>query len=229
MAPDLRIVGEDVLFVHWPVDPAALEAVIPDGLSVDTYDSSGWVSALAHEVTAAGVDSLPLSPLPTFGEVEFRTYVTHNGEKGVHFFSCDTGQEPTSTLSKQFFSLPYHPASISFNRHDGQITVRSRRTTSPEARFDVQYRPSGGVSEAEAGSLAEFLLERHTYYAADDPDTLVAGTVQREPWQIGDVDARVRTNTLFEAIGLDSPTTEPVFHYSPRFESNLFDRERRPR
>jgi len=229
MAPDLRIVGEDVLFAHWPVDVTALEAIVPDGLSVDTYDGSGWVSALAHEVTAAGVDSLPLSPLPTFGEVEFRTYVTHDGNPGVHFFSCDTGQEPTSTLSNQLFSLPYYPASIEVRRHDGQITVRSRRKTESNARFDVQYRPTGDNAEAEAGSLAEFLVERHTYYAGADSDTLVVGTVERDPWQLTEVDATIRTNTLFESIGLDTPASAPTFHYSPGFESHLVGRERRPR
>lgn len=227
MAPALRVVGEDVLFAHWPVPVAQLTAIVPDSLAIDTYDGTGWVSVLAHEVTGAQLTGVPISLLPTFGEVEFRTYVTHEGEPGVHFFSCDTSQEPTSTISNRLSALPFYPASISVRRHDGEITLRSRRNTDSQARFDVRYTPTGATDTAAPDSLAAFLIERHTYFAVDDGELLI-GTVERDPWELSSVDASIKTNTLFEATNLEPPADDPVFHYSPRFESTLVDQERRP-
>jgi hypothetical protein len=48
----LTVVGRDTLFAHWPVAADALRPHLPDGLAVDTYDGSAWVSALALEVAA---------------------------------------------------------------------------------------------------------------------------------------------------------------------------------
>lgn len=42
MPPRFTVVGADVLFAHWRVDPAAVDAVIPDDLTVDTFDGSAW-------------------------------------------------------------------------------------------------------------------------------------------------------------------------------------------
>ncbi len=233
MAPTFRIVGEDVLFAHWPIDVAALEAVVPDPLTIDTFEGSGWISVLTHEVTEATLDALPVSPLPTFGEVEFRTYVRHEGDSGVYFFSCDTGQQLTSIVSDLVFALPYYPATVSFDRRNGQFIVRSRRKTSPQARFDVTYQPTGDASTAESGSLEEFLIERHTYFIEDDsdqadtaPGELVIGHVERDPWQIAPAEANIRVNTLFRSLDMEHPDERPRFHYSPRFESKLVDRER---
>lgn len=233
--PALRIVGTDVLFVHWPVPVADLRAVVPEPLEIDTFDGTGWVSVLVHEVTDAALDAVPVSPLPTFGEVEFRTYVAYGDDAGVYFFSCDTGQQLTAAVSDLVFTLPYYPATVSVDRHHGEIIVRSRRRTDPKVRFDVTYQPGTDASPAKSGSLAEFLVERHTYFtetepAGDDTDAteLIAGHVEREPWRLASTEATVRVNSLFQSIGLDDPDATPIYHYSPRFESTLVGRDRIP-
>ncbi|MXR40792.1 hypothetical protein GRX01_05480 [Halobaculum sp. WSA2] len=228
MAPTLRLVGEDVLFASWPVPTTRLEATVPDPLTIDTYDGTGWVTILAHEVTDAGLDAVPMSQFPEFGEVDLRTYVRYDDDPGVHFFSCNTSQRLGTLVGDRSFGLPFTHASIDFDRRGDRTVLRCARSKSAgRGRYDVIYRPTGQPAPADAGSLAEFLVERHTYFTPDeDAGAMVIGSVERDPWQLAPVDATVRTNSLFETVGLDAPDGDPVFHYSPRFESRFVDRER---
>jgi uncharacterized protein YqjF (DUF2071 family) len=231
MLPILRIVGEDVLFTHWRVKPERLKSTLPAPLTVDTYDGSGWVTVLAHEVTEAGLDAIPVSPFSGFGEVDLRTYVTFNEDQGVFFFSCNTGQELNALLGEQVFGLPHRRASVSFNRRGEEIVVRCRQTGSGSAgRFDVKYQPTGTPSPAEPGSLMEFLAERHTYFSPTDPEkerpgSFIVGSIERDPWQLSDVNTDIRTNTMFDRLPTELPSKPSEAHYSPRFESRFVGRE----
>ena len=40
----------DAAFLHWPVDPADVQRLLPDGLTVDTFDGSGWVGLIAFDM-----------------------------------------------------------------------------------------------------------------------------------------------------------------------------------
>jgi len=231
MVPTLRVVGEEVLFTHWPVEPERLVSLLPDSLTVDTFDETAWVTVLAHEVTEAGLDAVPVSPVSGFGEVDLRTYVTFDGEPGVFFFSCNTGQQLNALLGERVFGLPHQPAAVSLDRRGDQNVLRCRQTDSDVGgRFDATYRPTGTPSPAESGSLAEFLVERHTYFSptdreTDQPAAFIIGSIEREPWQLSDVDATVRTNTMFDVVSMEPPATAPTFHYSPRFESRFVSRD----
>lgn len=232
MLPTLRIVGEDVLFTHWPVDADTLRSVIPEPLDVDTFDGTGWITVLAHEVTEATLDAVPVSPLRPFGEVDLRTYVQYGDDSGVYFFSCNTGQELNALLGEQAFGLPHHRADVSFDRRDDRLILRCQQgNAGSNGRFDVTYQPTGPTAPADAGSLMEFLVERHTYFTPTDAGressgSMLIGSIERDPWQIGEVEARIRANTMFGLIDLDTPDVAPTFHYSPRFESRFVDRER---
>ena len=232
MSPTIRLVGQDVLFVHWPVDGAMLREHLPTRLDVDTFDGSAWVSVVLQEVARVGLDGSPSVPLGV-PQLDFRTYVSHDGERGVYFLSCDTGQRLNSLVGSRTFGLPFRHADISLNRRGENIVVRSRRTDDSGARFDVRYRQAGETGPAESGSVQEFLIERHHYYTPAEGSPLgggdgdlVVGEVEREPWQVGAAEASIKTNTLFESVGLESPDEEPILQYCPQFEARFLGTER---
>jgi hypothetical protein len=232
MSPAIRLRGRDVLFVHWPVDPAMLRERLPARVEVDTYEGSAWVSVVLQEVAQVGLDGSLSAPLGV-PQLDFRTYVSQDGERGVYFLTCDTGQRLNSLLGSRTFGLPFTHADITLQRRGENIVVRSRRSDGSEARFDVRYRQVGSSGPAEAGSVPEFLIERHHYYTpAEGPPLgrsdgeLVVGEVGREPWQVGPAEASIRTNTLFEAVGLESPDDDPIVQYCPQFEARFLGTER---
>lgn len=234
MDPDIRLVGQDVCFLHWPADPEAVAAHLPDTLSVDTYDGRAWLTALVQEVASVGPAAVDVAPLSPFPQLDFRTYVRHGGDPGVYFISCDTGRTLNRVLGAAAFDLPFTAADIEWRDRGDRFVVRSHRDGNPPARFAATYRPTGEASPAEPDSLAEFLVERHRYFTpAEGPifgpgerTGLIAGDVERDPWQLAPVDVSIRHNTLFEAVGLAPPTTEPTAHYAPQFESVFTGTER---
>ena len=42
-------------------------------MKIDTFDGTGWLTFIAHEVTDATLDAVLVSPLPAFGDVDLRT------------------------------------------------------------------------------------------------------------------------------------------------------------
>jgi len=232
MPPQIRLVGRDLLFVHWPVDPSLLRGRLPDPLDLDTVDGSAWVSVDLHELVRVGLDGSRGVPLGV-PQLDFRTYVSHEGDRGVYFLTCDTGQRMNALVGARTFALPFVHAEISLERRGEWVVVRSRRTDETGARFDVRYRPAGDVGPVEPGSVPEFLIERHHYYAPakgsplnPESSDIVTGEVERAPWQVGPVEVDVRTNTLFEAVGLDPPSEAPLVQYCPTFEPRFVGLER---
>jgi uncharacterized protein YqjF (DUF2071 family) len=217
MSGPLTVTARDVLFAHWPVDPAAVGAVVADPLTVATRDGTAWLTAVVLEMTGVELAGLR-SPTRPFSQINLRTYVRHAGDLGVYFLSLDAGDALAARAGREVWSLPFHAADGEVRHRGDTVVVRSRRR-SDGARFDTHYTPAGEPSPADPGSRADYLVERHRYYVETD-DGIAAGEIERDPWQLSAVDAAVRTNTLPQAAGLDALETDPAFHYSPRFESS---------
>src|SRR5437879_12944232 len=53
---------EDLVFLHWPMDPDDLRACLPRGLSLDTYRGDAWVSIAPFVFTASRPRGIPAVP-----------------------------------------------------------------------------------------------------------------------------------------------------------------------
>ncbi|MWG35274.1 YqjF family protein [Halomarina oriensis] len=223
MSGQISLRGRDVLFAHWPIPPERIESRVPDVLTVDTFEGDAWLGVQAFEVFETGLTSLPFSLPQSFLQLTFRTYVRHEGLTGVYFFSSDTSDRLGTTLGKQFLRVPLYNADMTLTREAETRVFRSRRTQSGAApvRFDATYRPTGDTSQATSGSLEEFFAERHRYFSVSEAsgNEVFVGEVGRDPWSLSDVDVTIRRNTLFRALGLDTPDSTPAFSYSPEFTS----------
>lgn len=230
--PILAVTGRDVLFAHWPLDPDTVAAHVPDALGVETFDGSAWVSALALESRGVGPGSIRLPAWLERGvpQLNLRTYVTVGDESGVYFLSLDAGEWLPATVGRRAFGLPFHRASMRLTRRGTEVAFRSRRDGDPPAVFRARYRPTGERYRAEPGSIESFCIEQVRYFLPAAEDRRVGseadgrvwvGELDREPWDLRPVEATIRRNTLFEAVGLPSPTAEPVVQYSPGFEMQV--------
>lgn len=234
MPPLLTVTGRDVLFAHWPVEPSRLRPHVPDSLSLDTFDGSAWLSVLALENTGAAPGSItpPAGLRRGAPQINLRTYVTLDGEPGVYFLSLDTGSRAVAEVGRRVFGLPFRHTRTRLRRRDGSVLVSSRRAG---AAFDARYRPEGESRTARPDSVESFCIERVRYFlppgeARGFPggdETVVVGRIEREPWTLRPVDATIRTNTLFEAAGLERPGSDPTLLYSPGFEMAVQPPERR--
>ena len=118
---------EDLVFLHWPMDPDDLRARLPRGLSLDTYRGDAWVSITPFVVTGLRPRGIPAVPgLSSFAETNVRTYVTRDGKPGVWFFSLDASSRLAVTAARALYHLPYHHAEFTATPVSVAIVTRPR-------------------------------------------------------------------------------------------------------
>ena len=217
-APWLVSMGwRNALFLHWPVDPGALRALIPHDLELDVLDGSAWVGIVAFSITGARARGVPAPlALRSFGEVNVRTYVTGGGKPGVWFLSLDAASAVTVRAGRRVLHLPYYDARIAtaWDQETCAYRVERTDTRAPAARFDARARFANGVRTAPAGSLEHRLVERYCFFTADRRGRTVRGDVTHAPWPLRDAAATVADNTLLAAAGIAALGDAPLVHAS---------------
>jgi len=224
-----------VLFANWPVEPALVEAHLPNALSVDTYDGQAWLSVVPFTNVAVRPKGLPDWTGFRLPELNLRTYVTHEGEaaeaggdaggtddapaadRGVYFFSLDADGILGVSGARIFHYLPYYFADVTLRTEGRSVTFSSDRWH-PGARpctFHARYEPDGNQYQFEPGSLTEFLTERYRYYTETPGGVLRYAQISHRPWPLYDASVELRENQVFETNGFAMPESDPVFRYSP--------------
>ncbi len=222
----------DLLFLHWPIEPITLQALLPHGLLVDTFQGQAWVGVVPF--TMSGIRARRAPPIPglsAFPELNVRTYVTpapglvipgRGGAAirpgpGVWFFSLDAASRVAVRVARSLFHLNYRDARMSA-RHarDGWIEYSSRRLgrTDSNSRFEARYRAVGAANPTQPGTLEHFLTERYWLYAADRRGAIYAGRVWHDPWRLCAAEAEVRENSMAVASGITLPSVAPLMHFA---------------
>ncbi|WP_135664061.1 YqjF family protein [Halorhabdus rudnickae] len=210
----LTMAWRDVFFAHWPVDPTVLEATLPDGLTVDTFDGQAWLGIVGFRMDDIRPRFVPIGR--SFQELNLRTYVRHDDVPGVYFYNLDADDRLGVAIARRLFGLPYYRAEMTVSERDGETRFRSQRHHSgaPDAAFDATIRPRGEPESVESGTLEAFLVERYRFFT-ERRGSIAVGEIEHEPWPLQDVDVTIEHNTLFEASGFDSPDGDPHLLYSP--------------
>lgn len=206
-----------LLFANWPADADRLDSHLPDALSIQTFDGHGWLSV----VPFVNVDTRPRGLPERVGidlpELNLRTYVTHDGEPGVYFFSLDAQGIASVIGARLLHRLPYYYARMDWRPTDTGVEFASRRLHpgARPARFEATYGPDGDRFTPDPGSRAAFLTERRRLYTQGMDGTVRHTDVEHDPWTLYPANVSIRENTLFEANGFSHPGTAPVCYYSP--------------
>ena len=217
-----------VLFANWPVDADVVAPHVPDSMTLDTYEGRAWLSVVPFTNVDVRPPWLPSGvgvPLP---ELNLRTYVVHDGQPGVYFFSLDAQGVLGVLGARLFHHLPYYYARIELAAEGDRIQFRSRRLHpgSRPTHFRATYEPTGDRFLADSNSLEAFLTERYRYYTETQSGSVRYADIEHEPWPLYRANARLDENTLFRANGFDVPDADPVHFYSPGVDT-LASRSRR--
>lgn len=206
----------DLLFLHWEVEPSAVQALLPPGLSVDTFQGRTFVGLVPFTMEGIQMFGLPKVPTATaFHEVNVRVYVHQEGRApGVWFLSLDAASALAVLGARVMYALPYFWAEMHMHRVGDVIGYTSERHLfegndgKNKARLRATWKPGRPLLPPEVGSLPFFLAERYFLYA-ERGGQLYRGAVHHAPYPLEETDLFGLEEDLIAAAGL-SVSGQPI-------------------
>lgn len=197
---------DDLTFLHWPYDPATVQALLPRGIEVERYDGRAWVGLVPFRMTV-----LPASRFP---ETNVRTYVRGpNGATGVWFFSLDADNLGAVAAARATLNLPYQYSRMATGRRGDTVRYRSHRHLTKNAPSDITVEAGRPFGHGELKDFDHWLTARFALW------TTIAGRPLRlrahhERWTLRHATVTRLDSRLVEAAGLPSPEGDPLVHFS---------------
>ena len=213
-----------LVFLHWRVESEQLQALLPSGLTVETFDGSAWLALVPFAMERVRPWwSPPVPGISWFLETNLRTYVRHDsGLSAVWFFSLDANSHIAVTAARTFWNLNYIHCRMQLDQQSGAGTMKFSGQRSRDASHmysvEVERRISNdSLATAKAGSLEEFLLERYTLLTPSRRGGFHVGKVIHEPYQFSEPNEWECSQTYTTGLFGSSETERPPDHvlYSP--------------
>lgn len=180
---------EDLLFLHWEIEPSVIQQTLPAGLTVDCHEGKAYIAIVPFKMRAIRPAPLPAVPyLSNFLESNVRTYVRdEHGVPGVWFYSLDTDRWLAYWVARKFFSLPYVWSPMACQSIGSQFQYEiTRRETRETSRFS--FKPKSEAQVSTPGSLDFFMLERYLLYSFNKrKNQLFRGRVHHQPYEAAPV------------------------------------------
>lgn len=222
--PVMRQRWSRLLFAHWSISPAAIQASLPKGLHVDTFEGRAWIGIVPFYMQAIRpVLAPPLPWLSWFLELNVRTYVHDDGgNAGVWFYSLDCNQPVAVEIARRAFHLPYQHARMSASREGDSVNYRCQRKGQP-VTAQYLYKPIGPQRVAVPGSLEFFLVERYLLFSASADGSLHTGRVHHRPYVFADAVCESPSVEPARQAGFDLGQEAPEsLLYSPGVDVTVF-------
>lgn len=219
----------DLLFLHWEFDAQLIQASLPPGLTVDSWNGKAYIGIVPFLMRNIRPRFLPAVPgISNFHEVNVRTYVyDKHGTPGVWFYSLDANQWLAVRLARSLFQLPYFDAKMGHQKSAAQPVQISYQTHRKGAEFTTQsnfsYRVGASLGAAEPGSFEFFLAERYILFACRKNGQLYSGQVIHTPYPLYSVDVQTQDTHLIDLAGFKAPVRQPEHAlFSPGVDVDIF-------
>ena len=216
----------DLLFLHWAFDPAIIQASLPAGLTVDSWEGKAYLGVVPFLMRNIRLRFLPAVPgVSNFHETNLRTYVyDKHGRPGVWFYSLDANQWLAVRTARALFQLPYFDAKMEHTKtDDGRITYSTQRTHDQKRPSTFDYQVGESIGAAQPGSFEFFLAERYLLFASRSNGQIYSGQVVHTPYPLFTAEVLQQDTQLIELAGFTPPGRPPDHAlFSPGVDVDVF-------
>lgn len=161
----------EVLMLHFAVPAQALQGDVP--FALDLHDGHAFVSLVAFKMQrmrphwGGKFTQLLFAPIATHEFLNVRTYVTVNGEPGIHFLAEWLTSRLAVALGPRMFSLPYRFGRIRYH-NDWRRDALHGSVACPRKHNRFAYAATlpddADFAPCEPGSRDEWLMERYAAF-----------------------------------------------------------------
>ena len=198
MPSAFRADWQNPLLFSWPIDREALEPWVPDGLAVDCWGGSAYISLVGLRLDSIRVLGIP-TPIASYDEVNLRFYVRRRSDEcdprpGVVFVRQTVPHRFVSFMARFVFGEPFVAAPVSHRfcesetdfgkllrrvayqwRHGG----RARQFWAEIARSDT--------TPAAPTTLEDFLTSRYWGYNGKPGTRTKTYQLDRPAWALREI------------------------------------------
>ena len=226
LRPQESLIGyqswQDLLFIHWRVDPSQLIEKLPHHLSLDLYQGEALVGVVPFYMKDVRPRWAPRWSAFNFFELNVRTYVLCDGEPGVYFFSLDAASWIAVCAARLGWSLPYYPARFTQTIQDHQVHYQARRIFPRSAYLDVEYQVGDLLGASPPQTLEHFLLERYLLFT-ERRGIIYRGQVHHTPYPAQAAQLLKCETNLIDCLGLSPLESTPKYvHYASGVDVEIF-------
>lgn len=206
---------EDLVFLHWAVDPAEVAPLLPAGTQPDVLDGVTYVGLIGFQMVGLGFLSGPGLPyLGSFCETNVRLYsVDAHGCRAVVFRSLEAERLLPVLAANAVLQLPYKWARMRFHRAGDVVGYSSTRRAPGRPRNAMSVRIGEPILEPTA--VEHFVTARWGLHERTYGRTLHLPNVH-DAWPLHRASLVSLEDELIGAAGLAQPTRPPdSVLYSP--------------
>jgi len=226
--PVMRQRWQQLTFLHWRFEPAAVQRLLPDGLRADRYGGAAWVGLVPFFMHVAMPGGREFGRVSRFCETNVRTYVRDRaGRAGIWFFSLDAARLGAVVVARTTYRLPYFWSDMQITQTGANITYRCRRRLpgSRAAASAAEIRIGARYGDDELGERDHFLTARWILFSVSGSRYRLARACH-DPWPLHRAQVCGLDDRLIAAAGLPPPEGEPLAHYSPGVDVRIGPPER---
>jgi uncharacterized protein YqjF (DUF2071 family) len=201
----------DVVFLHWPYEPAALEHLVPAGTQLDVHDGKTWLGVVGLRLTGVRIGGLLRLPyLGDFDELNVRLYTAGaDGRRSTVFLGMEAGRLPIVAGARALLRLPYAWSTVTRRRASDIVGYRSVRRMPGPAGAGIDFTVRIEDEPHRTSEVEEFFTARwglHTPWYGMPLYLPFA----HEPWPLRSAELLdYRDDGLFAALGVPPPEEPP--------------------
>jgi uncharacterized protein YqjF (DUF2071 family) len=212
--PVMKQQWRDLAYIHWEYEPEVVQALLPAGIEVDTFDGKAWVGLIPFSMRNISFPLIPPVPyLGSFPEVNVRTYVKRNGIPGVWFFSLDVNRLIPAFVARTTYFIPYCWGKASHKKVGNHLSTSVSRRWPTKSSTKIEL--SIGEKIEQPSDLAHFLSARWGLFSQGFGGRLRYAPVDHEPWELYSASIDMLDDKLVTAAGLPAPRGEAHVLFSP--------------
>ena len=195
------------LFLHWDVPYEFLRELVPDKLTIDSYDRKYYVSLVAFIMQNVRPKNFPsLKFISDFHEVNVRTYVNNDNKKGVYFLNIEAEKNISAFIARHLSGFPYEKSDISRNENS-YVSINRKKNLKLKTVFKI------GELLTEKTELDIWLTERYCAYV-EKGQNIYRYNIHHNEWEIQNVNVEsLDLNYNIGKINLTADTLKKQ-HYS---------------